>query len=137
MKATDVISTLQARGIELWQDGGTLRYRAPTGALTERERAALRAHKAAILKALAPPPIGTTAASAPAPVAPALAATEPTGPCPTCGSNHFWLSATGWHCWGCTELPPHATTLCLPIPAVSNRPHLQDVPAIGTEESRA
>jgi|GEM_PF-4504147 len=39
---------------------------------------------------------------------------EPSTPCPTCGSNHFWLSATGWTCWGCTEPPPSATTLCLP-----------------------
>ncbi len=69
MKADDVIGSLNARGIELWQDGGTLRYRAPAGALTEQERAALKANKPAILKALAPSPIGTTATTASAAVA--------------------------------------------------------------------
>jgi len=39
---------------------------------------------------------------------------KPSAPCPTCGSNHFWLSATGWQCRGCTEPEPRATTLCLP-----------------------
>lgn len=54
MKAADVISTLQARGVELWQEGSSLRYRAPTSTLTEHERAALKAHKGAILRALEP-----------------------------------------------------------------------------------
>jgi len=39
---------------------------------------------------------------------------QPSAPCPTCGSNHFWLAPTGWQCWGCTAPPPNATTLCIP-----------------------
>lgn len=47
---------------------------------------------------------------------------QPSGPCSVCGSNHFWLSATGWQCWGCTEPEPLATRLCLPASqAPSNR----------------
>ncbi len=61
MTPTKVVSTLKARGVELWQEGGTLRYRARAGTLTEQERTTLRVHKAALLKVLAslllPPPL--------------------------------------------------------------------------------
>ncbi len=56
MKAADVISTLSARGVELWQEGGTLRYRARAGTLTEQEKETLKCHKSAILHALASVP---------------------------------------------------------------------------------
>lgn len=39
---------------------------------------------------------------------------KPSAPCSICGSNHFWLSATGWQCWGCFTPEPKATTLCIP-----------------------
>ena len=46
MKATEIVSTLQTRGINLWQESRTLRYRAPTGALTDKERAEKRGQRA-------------------------------------------------------------------------------------------
>ncbi len=103
MRASDVISSLQQRGVTLKVIAGNLKI---SGAekLSDREKTALRAHKASILRALEPP------------VAPATAVTEPSGPCATCGSNHYWLSASDWQCWGCTEPPPTATTVCLPVP---------------------
>lgn len=72
MTPTEVISILKARGVELWQEGGALRCRARLGALTEQEKAVLKAHKGTILKALA-----TTATTEDKPVAPAPAVTEP------------------------------------------------------------
>ena len=76
MTPTAVISSLKARGVELWQEGDALRYRAPAGALTDREKAALRAHKASILKALAAQTLSTAIAS-PTSVASTIAVTEP------------------------------------------------------------
>ena len=111
----EVITTLQQRGVTLEPDpdsAGGLRVNG-ISRLTDREKNALRAHKNAILRALEPPPIPPTATASQAPVAPATAVTEPAGCCSVCGSNHFWLSPAGWHCWGCTEPPLLATTLCL------------------------
>lgn len=76
MKAAEVISSLKARGVELWQEGGALRYRAPTGVLTEQEKATLRQHKASILRVLATPTQPTAIPQQPA-VDPATATGEP------------------------------------------------------------
>lgn len=61
MNPTEVISILKSRGVSLWQEGGKLKYRAPNGVLTEREKEALKAHKASILKALSTTTVSTSA----------------------------------------------------------------------------
>jgi hypothetical protein len=53
MRASDVISTLKARGVTLQADGDNLRIKGASR-LTAEEKAALKAHKAAVLKALEP-----------------------------------------------------------------------------------
>jgi hypothetical protein len=113
MRATDVISTLQARGVTLHPEGGNIRIKGASR-ISATEKTAIKAHKGALLRALEPPPTQPTTIPRNAAVAPAVAVTEPAGPCPTCGSHHFWLAPTGWQCWGCTEPPPRATTLCIP-----------------------
>ncbi len=112
MRASDVISRLQQRGVTLKVVASSLKV-GGAEKLSDREKAALRAHKASILRALEAPPT-QPAIPGNAAVAPDLAATEPAGCCSVCGSNHFWLALDGWQCWGCTEPPWNATTLCLP-----------------------
>lgn len=88
MKVNDVISTLKSRGIELWQEGNALRYRARAGTLTEQERATLRAHKPAILQALADSLSNPTTTTSQAPVAGSAAVVVP--PARECqGCVHF------------------------------------------------
>lgn len=77
MKAADVISSLKARGVELWQESGALRYRARAGTLTEQERETLKRHKSAILQALAAVPPVNTAGADSVPVALHVEVTEP------------------------------------------------------------
>jgi hypothetical protein len=52
MTAHDLLGALQARKVELWVEGGRLRWRGPTGALTGADLAALAEHKAALLALL-------------------------------------------------------------------------------------
>ncbi|MFI6996280.1 amino acid adenylation domain-containing protein [Nocardia sp. NPDC050175] len=52
MSATDIIAELERAGIQLWEEDGRLRYRAPKGALTDARRANLRTHKVDVLAAL-------------------------------------------------------------------------------------
>lgn len=75
MRTSDVISSLQQRGVTLKVVAGSLRI-AGADKLTDREKAALKAHKGAILRALEPPPTGPTATASQAPVTPSSAATE-------------------------------------------------------------
>jgi len=48
----EVIGEMEALGIRLWENEGQLRFRAPTGVLTEERRDVLRKHKQAILETL-------------------------------------------------------------------------------------
>ena len=52
MSAPWSLPTLKARGIELWAQGETLRYRAPPGTVTPDLLAALKAHKPELLQTL-------------------------------------------------------------------------------------
>ncbi len=51
-EVAELVSRMEAVGIQLWEDGGQIRFRAPVGALTEESRDALRAHKAALVEYL-------------------------------------------------------------------------------------
>lgn len=55
MNANEIINQLQQAGVRLWEEGGELRYRAPKGALTEAHRAAIAAHRGALVEALRGP----------------------------------------------------------------------------------
>ncbi len=52
MNAALSLPDLQARGVQLWAEGETLRYRAPAGTVTPELLANLQAHKPELLKAL-------------------------------------------------------------------------------------
>jgi amino acid adenylation domain-containing protein len=52
MNTTDLLADLQRKGIELWAEGESLRFRAPRGHLTADVRAALQEHKQALLEHL-------------------------------------------------------------------------------------
>ena len=52
MSAAWSLPALKARGIELWAQGKTLRYRAPAGTVTPDLLAALKAHKPELLQTL-------------------------------------------------------------------------------------
>ncbi|MBV6697770.1 non-ribosomal peptide synthetase [Kitasatospora aureofaciens] len=53
MNVTELIAELQDAGVQLWEDAGQLRFRAPKGALTEELRDRLKAAKEAVLAHLA------------------------------------------------------------------------------------
>jgi hypothetical protein len=64
----------------------------------------------------------TTGVQAGAHASPTEQLTDPTKPCPTCGSGQYWqLPNEPWHCWRCEPNKPlTATTLtltCHPTPA--------------------
>ena len=52
MTAADLFREARSRGVELLESAGELRYRAPRGALTERLRAELSAHREELLDLL-------------------------------------------------------------------------------------
>jgi amino acid adenylation domain-containing protein len=52
MTATELLSELEARGIELWAEGDRLRFRAPEGALTSDLRERLAQHRTEVLALL-------------------------------------------------------------------------------------
>ncbi|MEU6217658.1 amino acid adenylation domain-containing protein [Streptomyces sp. NPDC047022] len=52
MNLAGLLAELEASGVELWQEAGTLRFRAPRGALTAERRALLKAHKDEVLDLL-------------------------------------------------------------------------------------
>ncbi|MGW3812159.1 TubC N-terminal docking domain-related protein, partial [Micromonospora sp. NPDC005113] len=52
MNGQDLVAELAQFGVQLWEEDGQLRFRAPTGALTEQRRAALRQHKEQVLAVL-------------------------------------------------------------------------------------
>ncbi|WP_425258860.1 amino acid adenylation domain-containing protein [Rubrivivax sp. RP6-9] len=65
-----MLEELQAQGIELWESGGELRYRAPVGALDDQVKQRLRTVKPAlieVLRATARPPLVADPSSALAP----------------------------------------------------------------------
>ncbi|MFE0680171.1 amino acid adenylation domain-containing protein [Streptomyces sp. NPDC058961] len=49
MNIAGLLAELEAAGVELWEESGRLRFRAPQGALTDERREALRAHKEQVL----------------------------------------------------------------------------------------
>lgn len=53
MSAPEIVAELRTLGVDLWQDGGQIRFRAPRGVLTDEWRTALRSHKAEIVDLLA------------------------------------------------------------------------------------
>ncbi|KHJ66236.1 hypothetical protein QU24_20325 [Pantoea rodasii] len=55
MSSSTLIQSFKAAGITLWCEGDTLRYRAPSGAMTPQRIAQLKRHKAELLSALAIP----------------------------------------------------------------------------------
>lgn len=52
MNAADLITELRELGVHLWADDGKLRYRAPSGVLTEDRRTTLIEHKDDVLQLL-------------------------------------------------------------------------------------
>ena len=52
MTVDEIFSVLDAAGINLWLEGGRLRFRAPAGALTDEVRAAIAAHRSVIIARL-------------------------------------------------------------------------------------
>ncbi|MES9525328.1 amino acid adenylation domain-containing protein [Streptomyces capoamus] len=52
MNLAGLLAELQAGGVELWEESGALRFRAPRGALTAERRALLKAHKDEVLDLL-------------------------------------------------------------------------------------
>ncbi|WP_063806628.1 non-ribosomal peptide synthetase [Streptomyces regalis] len=55
MSAAELVSELAAAGVELWEEDGRIRFRAPQGALTEELRERLRADRDAVLAHLRDP----------------------------------------------------------------------------------
>jgi hypothetical protein len=56
MTLPDLLSACRLAGVELFLEGGAVRYRAPAGVLTAELRQALKARKAELSAALAAPP---------------------------------------------------------------------------------
>jgi len=52
VNTAELLTEVQRRGIQLRAEGATLHYRAPKGVLTPDLKAALKAHKSGLLKAL-------------------------------------------------------------------------------------
>jgi hypothetical protein len=75
MTAVELVTTLQARGVELVPAGARLRFR-PGEAVSAEEREALRQYKAEILALLALDPVTLRAVLGPRPEPPARAALE-------------------------------------------------------------
>ncbi|MEQ4715487.1 amino acid adenylation domain-containing protein [Nonomuraea sp. B19D2] len=50
--AVEIVAELRTLGVDLWEESGNIRFRAPRGVLTEERRAALREHKAEIVELL-------------------------------------------------------------------------------------
>lgn len=55
MRPGQLIAELSRQGVHLWEESGTLRFRAPQGVLTEERRALLSAHKQELLEHLSRP----------------------------------------------------------------------------------
>jgi hypothetical protein len=105
VSVTELLETLRTRGVEFTVAGDRLRFR-PAAAVTPDELAALRAHKAAVLRVLraetAPP---TSAAGT-------WADGVADGPCGLCGHQplaevHDWPTAgeRRWLCLACAGRP--------------------------------
>ncbi|MEY9928687.1 pyochelin synthetase [Catenulispora sp. GP43] len=47
-----LVARLESTGVQLWEDGGQIRFRAPVGALTDQDRTTLRAHRTALAEFL-------------------------------------------------------------------------------------
>lgn len=80
--SADLLAALAARDIRLFAEDGRLVLDAPTGAVTEADRAAIRAHRAELLTLLTPAEVGRPAATG----------------CPRCGRPS---PASGAWCDGC------------------------------------
>ncbi|ROO60463.1 pyochelin synthetase [Micromonospora sp. Llam0] len=53
MSTRQIVAELSALGVELWEDGGALKFRAPAGVLTDQRRQRVREHRDEILALLA------------------------------------------------------------------------------------
>ena len=59
MTATAILTDLSARGVLIWAEADRLKFDAPSGTLTDVDRAALREHKAELLALLRRPALGS------------------------------------------------------------------------------
>jgi len=97
--ARTLLASLQARGIKLWVgENGSLRYRAPRGALTPELLGQLQEHRDALVQILSPPSPRLKVSQV-SPVKPdagfsrsgqSVTKCHPAGPpgaCPTCGTS--------------------------------------------------
>jgi len=126
--ATDFLTSLHQRGIALTLAGKSIRYRAPAGVVTERDRQALREHKAELLALLAAtsatkaPEEEDTLISSPAQPRPATSSRRrgpkeqfshdvlPSTSCPACSGRRWRLRSTPqvggewlWTCAACAD----------------------------------
>jgi len=115
MTAIELMTDFQQRGIVLTDEDGRIRYRAPSGVLTDADRAALRAHKVELLALLPPsppasaPPVATGPARPGAPKECFSHKQDPQS-CPGCGGRAWRLRETPgsagywlWVCAGCAD----------------------------------
>ena len=49
MNVHELMNNLEELGVQLWTDGGALRFRAPRGVMTEDRREALKSHRTEII----------------------------------------------------------------------------------------
>ncbi|HUK64552.1 MAG TPA: hypothetical protein VLV15_14505, partial [Dongiaceae bacterium] len=52
MNVDTFVRELESLGVRLWEEEGKLRFRAPSGVITDERREVLRAHKDAVLASL-------------------------------------------------------------------------------------
>lgn len=91
----ELLSTLRARGVQLWAEGNAIMFDAPDGVMSDGFKRSLRQHKAALLRLLS----------------------EPAGPCRHCGSGSFHQAEAGgpWLCSTChprTKTPVAVLAVC-------------------------
>jgi hypothetical protein len=100
VSAREALARLAAAGVSVQSEGGHLRVRCKNP-LSDTQVQYLRTNKAEILASLRA----------------ATTASDPTGPCPVCGSPGWWQAKGGgdWHCRGChPDMPITATTVTVP-----------------------
>jgi hypothetical protein len=97
MSAEVMLEELRARGIELFSDGNRLKYRCPSGAMTDNLRQAIREHKAKLITLLT-----ERRTPSPEPEPPLGKVGRHGKPCPVCSDTWQWPTTTGaWICAWC------------------------------------
>jgi hypothetical protein len=99
MTPSGLLVRLRARGVDLWREGETIRYRGPEGAVTPELRDALAQHKADLIDLViagAPNRSGENAPGRQRYVrSSALAAADAGSTCWWCRGTQFWESRFG------------------------------------------